>query len=91
FFGMGVVFGRGFGKQLDQDIQASDWYKEQPQLNRWIIKRVLDVTHHWWIGMLLVIYSGAEEVIWFGWGLVVDDLPDLPFRYGLLERNGDAE
>ena len=90
FFGMGIVFGRGFGKQLDQDIQEGTWFKAQPPLNQWIIKRVLDVTHHWWIGMMLVLYIPYEEAIWFGWGLVVDDIPDLPFRYNLLTRNGET-
>jgi hypothetical protein len=86
FFGMGIVFGRGFGKRLDQDIQASEWFMKQPELNKWIFKRLLDVTHHWWIGMLMVLYLPYEECIWFGWGLVVDDIPDLPFRYSGLER-----
>ena len=91
FFGMGIVFGRGFGKQLDQDIQESDWFKGLIPVVQWVIKRALNVTHHWWVGLLLVLYVPYEEAVWFGWGLVVDDLPDLPFRYGLLERNGVTE
>lgn len=95
WFLIGINFGRSFGKQLDQDIQGSDWYKNLHPNARWILKRVLDFTHHWWIGLLLVVYSyritwswwilRAEEIYWFGWGLFVDDLPDVPRRYPQLK------
>ena len=95
--GIGVAFGRGFGKQLDQDIQNSEWYKRQPEWFRWIFKRVLDVMHHWWIGAILWLYAPqisavfTQEIMWFGIGLLIDDLRDVPNlkrRYG---NNGDDD
>ena len=83
WFAMGITFGRGFGKQLDQDIQSSKWFKKRGYWTQWLLKRVLDVTHHWEIGILMVLYIPTVEVIWFGWGLVVDDLPDIPARFGI--------
>ena len=83
WFLMGVTFGRGFGKELDQTIQKSDWFKKQVLWKQEVIRRVLDVTHHFWIGLLLVNYFTLDEVVWFGWGLVVDDLPDIPARFGI--------
>lgn len=89
WFLIGINFGRGFGKSIDQDIQATEWYKNLSGIWQWLLKRLLDVTHHWWIGLLLVVYAYridwmllfAEEAYWFGWGLFVDDLPDVPRRY----------
>jgi hypothetical protein len=80
WFAMGVNFGRGFGKQLDQTIQSTDWFKRRGRFVQWFVRRVLDVTHHWWIGGLLMAYSGSVELFWFGAGLFVDDLPDIPRR-----------
>ena len=80
---MGITFGRGFGKDLDQSIQQT---KEFLALNWWqqkAVKIILDVTHHWWIGMLMVLYLPMEEAIWFGWGLILDDSVDIPARFGI--------
>ena len=98
WLGLGIVFARGFGKQLDQDIQTSMWFSTLNEVQQNILKRLLDVMHHWWMGLLLVIYATNSftligqavnvnaELVWFGWGMVVDDLPDIPFRYGVMER-----
>ena len=88
WFAMGFTFGRSFGKMLDQEIQETDWFKSQSRLRRWVIKRVLDFTHHWWIGGLLMVLAPlvmwnpmlSEVLFWFGAGLFVDDLPDIPSR-----------
>jgi len=95
FLLMGVFFGRAFGKQLDQDFQNSEWFKKQSKLVQEIICRLMDFTHHWWIGALLMIVFQNSPVItfqilslpqldfnifWFGVGLFVDDLPDIPPR-----------
>ena len=80
---MGITFGRGFGKDLDQSIQKT---KEFLALNWWqqkAVKITLDIFHHWWIGMLMVLYMPMEEAIWFGWGLIIDDAPDIPARLGI--------
>ena len=74
---IGATFGRGFGKRLDQDIQASEWFKCKPYWMRWILKRILDVTHHWWIGAIIGLYAAYPQAQAFGWGLFLDDLPDL--------------
>ena len=87
-FGMGLFFGRAFGKSLDQDIQGTDWFNQQSKLRQWIIKRLLDFLHHWWIGALLMILAPqitwnptlAQGLYWFGAGLFIDDLPDIPPR-----------
>ncbi len=42
--------------------------------------RTLDVAHHWWIGALIMVYIAVPELFWFGAGLFVDDLPDVPRR-----------
>ncbi len=84
WFLLGIQFGRSFGKKLDQDIQAGEWFKALDQWQQWILKRALDFFHHWWIGALMVLYLPQyQEVVWFGWGLIVDDLPDIPRRYGI--------
>ena len=81
WFGIGINFGRAFGKQFDQSVQRTDWFKRRQKWQQWIIKRLLDATHHWWIGALLMIYGvNIVEVVWFGAGLFVDDLPDVPRR-----------
>ncbi len=89
---LGIQFGRCFGKKLDYDIQNSEWFKQQHPLTQGIIKRLLDFTHHWWIGALLMIYitnplivlgltfNLDKEFYWFGAGLLLDDLPDIPQR-----------
>jgi hypothetical protein len=83
WFSFGICFARCFGKTLDQDIQNSEWFKALSELEQWIVEHLLDFTHHWWIGALLVLYGGRVEIIWFGWGLILDDLPDVPARFGI--------
>jgi len=90
---LGITFGRAFGKKLDLEIQETDWFKEKGKLAQWLLRRLLDFTHHWEIGLLLMVYFGyadlggaipwggyIPELYWFGYGLVIDDLPDLPAR-----------
>ncbi|GEM_PF-1417177 len=60
WMGIGMVFGRAFGKKLDFDIQQSEWFIRQPMWLRGLIRRLLDFLHHWWMGAFLGIY--------FGWG-----------------------
>lgn len=85
---MGITFAEGFGKQLDQDVQASPWYKGLTEMNRWIVKRLLDVTHHYWLGwgLMVVTQGNSDFFFYFGLGVMIDDLPDIPYRYGLRER-----
>lgn len=98
---LGANFGRSFGKKLDQGIQASEWFKSLDPLSKNFVKRVLDFTHHWWIGGLLWLYADAiavgrlsgyvTEIMFFGYGLLIDDLRDidnLKRRYGIGNTNG---
>jgi len=85
WFAMGINFGRAFGKRLDQEIQATEWFRNKPKWMKWILKRLLDAIHHWYIGALLMIYfPNVPELYWFGAGLFVDDLPDIPRRAKIL-------
>lgn len=89
---LGLQFGRSFGKKLDQDIQKSEWFKKQNWVIKGTIRRILDFTHHWWIGALIMLYATKpfilnnfnfninNEFFWFGAGLLLDDLPDIPRR-----------
>ncbi len=90
WFGIGLTFGRGFGKNLDQTIQKTNWYKALPAWQQWLVARCMDVAHHWWMGALLMVYVAVPELFWFGAGLFVDDLPDVPRRLkGLLLSKGN--
>jgi len=85
FFALGINFGRAFGKRLDLEIQSTQWFRKKPVWLRWILKRLLDAIHHWYIGALLMIYfPNVPELYWFGTGLFVDDLPDIPRRAKIL-------
>jgi hypothetical protein len=84
WLGIGLTFGRGFGKNLDQTIKKTEWFSRLPIWQQWFVARILDVTHHWWMGALIMAYVANTEVFWFGAGLLVDDLPDVPKRIRVL-------
>lgn len=97
YFLLGITFGSNIGKRLDQSIKYSDWFKSQDPVVQWVLEKVLDITHHWWVGLLMVIhmaplYTGDQYqmIYWFGWGLFADDAKDVQH---LLDRykntNGD--
>ena len=84
---IGMNFGRSFGKKMDYEIQQSKWFTGQPVWAQGIIKRILDFTHHWWIGAILWLYASAiteiihqphlvSEVLFFGLGIFIDDIRD---------------
>lgn len=77
---IGFTFARAYGKRLDQDIQASEWFQNLPGLQSWLVKHSLDFLHHWWIGALIMVYSPWEQLMFFGAGILLDDLPDIPRR-----------
>ena len=92
WFLLAISAGQSF-KDIDYDIQESDWYKALGSFTQRIIKHALDFLHHWWMGLFLAVYAediafilGGDPVIfyWFGWGLFVDDMPDVPKRHGIL-------
>ncbi len=84
---MGASFAREIGKNLDQDTQSSKRFQSLDPFTQKIVKKLLDFTHHWWIGWGIMILNVPESSWWFiGLGILIDDLPDIPYRYGLMER-----
>ncbi len=84
---IGMSFGRNFGKKLDYQIQETPFFKSLPGPLRGTIKRILDFTHHWWVGAIIWLYaplitsiwfwpSLQTEITWFGIGLFLDDIRD---------------
>lgn len=93
FLFLGIAFAEGFGKKLDYDIQQGGWFEKRKKWEKNIIKRTLNVTHHWWIGWGLMIIAielngtlVPPDLWYFGLGLLIDDIKDIPYRYGWKER-----
>ncbi len=79
WFIIGVMAGRAF-KGADQAVQKTAKFQASNPITRLAIKNTLNFLHHFWIGLLMVCYSPCEPITWLGWGLFVDDLPDVPRR-----------
>ena len=76
------MFGRAFGKNLDHTIKETPWFKDLSPFWRTIVENLLNFTHHFQYGLIMMIYwTNITEVYWFGYGLVVDDGPDIPKRF----------
>ncbi len=84
---IGMLFGRTFGKQLDYTLQQTKFFKGRDPFWQGMIKRLLDFTHHWWIGAIIWNYPHLivktlswptllPEVVFFGVGLFLDDIRD---------------
>jgi len=84
YFLIGFMAGRA-GALCDHQIKESEWYKKQCPSSQSIISALLDFTHHFWIGLLLMVEVPQAvlngRVYWFGMGLFVDDMPDIPARF----------
>lgn len=80
WFLIGFFAGRG-GAKTDNIIKESNWYKGLCGWQQKILNGILDFTHHFWMGMLLMTYALSPEMYWFGMGLFIDDLPDIPARF----------
>jgi len=90
-FSTGVAFGNA-GKNLDQTIKNTQWFKNRSGFVKWLISFLLDVTHHFQYGLALMLYAlvyidPIQHPIrfWllysFGFGLVVTDIKDIPPRF----------
>ena len=78
---IGFILARSF-KSVDHTIKESEWYKNLDEIGKFLVGGTLDFFHHFWIGMLLMVYyPHIEEVYYFGYGLFIDDLPDVPSRF----------
>jgi TRAP-type mannitol/chloroaromatic compound transport system permease small subunit len=76
------------GARIDWIVKQDPWYLNLSTTRRAIIDMILNMMHHWWMGLLLVLYTPWVETQWFGWGLASNDIPDIPTRivvkYGYL-------
>ena len=88
---IGFCLARAFGKKLDHTIKEQTWYTELDPLPKWFIGAILDFFHHFWIGLLIMIRIDPDQIVYifgepvsfyyFGWGIFIDDLPDIPERF----------
>lgn len=88
---IGFSFARAFGKQLDQLIKSQPNFIKLGTVSQWFIGSSLDFIHHFWIGLLLMtrfepstitmLYGFKVSLYYFGWGIFIDDLPDIPERF----------
>lgn len=78
---IGFMLARAF-KNIDHTIQETTGYKDLDPITQKFVAMLLDFLHHFWIGLLLMVYyPNTPEIYWFGYGLFIDDLPDLPARF----------
>ena len=83
WFLIGFFAGRA-GASCDNDIKDTEWFKARGKFTQKVIGALLDFTHHFWIGLLLMNYALdpiKTEMYWFGMGMFVDDMPDIPSRF----------
>lgn len=88
WFLLGIQFAYAFGSKLDYEMQQSDWFKKLEPAIQAALKRLMDFTHHWWIGGFLWLYASqiagwldlssyVTEIMFFGYGILVDDIRDI--------------
>jgi len=72
-----------FFKELDHELQETEPFKKLAEdksligiLKYRASKVALDLLHHWYIGLGLIIYSNTPILQWIGGGLLVADIPD---------------
>ena len=73
-----------FFKELDYSVQQTEWWsyfeEDQGDLRGILVYRFmrlcLDLTHHWYIGVFLNLYTSIPVLNWIGAGLFVADIPD---------------
>ena len=63
---MGFMFARAFGKQFDQVIHGTDWWATASDIEKFIVGGILNFFHHFWIGLLLMVYCPASRGIALG-------------------------
>jgi len=85
-FSIGYFMSRGF-KEIDHKVMETPWYSRRSPFTRWFVKQLLNVFHHFQIGILLIILSYhtqgfARSLLWrFGAAMVLDDAKDIPPRF----------
>lgn len=78
---IGFMFGRSFGKQLDHTLMEDPFIKNLRPVWQWLMGAILNFFHHFWIGLLLMVYFPDTWLYWVGFGLFIDDIPDVPKRF----------
>jgi len=85
-FGIGYWLSRSF-KEIDNKIMKTHWFKRKRGFTAWIIKQLLNVFHHFQIGIIIIIlsYKVGEPLrtfLWsFGAAMILDDIKDVPPRF----------
>lgn len=90
-FSTGVCMGNA-GKNFDNLVQNTQWFKNRSAVSKFLIKFILNVTHHFQYGLILMLYAkckidpNVHPVIYWtiyslGFGLVVTDIKDIPKRF----------
>jgi len=88
----GLVVGRAF-KKIDYEIQRIPAVTKSSRFKKFLIVATLNCIHHFQFGLALMYLAyyfkasgsigdhGFALIYSFGFGLVVDDAPDLPARF----------
>jgi len=96
---IGLMFARAFGKPLDYWIQRTSIYARLPRIGKLLVKSLANFLHHFWVGLLLMTYASLtafpNPVFWFGAGLFLADMPDVPERFrkyfrGFIDGEGNT-
>jgi hypothetical protein len=75
---IGFQAARAFSKRLDEDIlkQLEELKEKHPNLYRlrWLIERTLHFLHHYWLGLLCMVYfPRSHPLFWIGYGMFIED------------------
>jgi|Deesub1362B_J571_1020462.scaffolds.fasta_scaffold00060_91 hypothetical protein len=86
----GLVLGRSF-KKIDFEIKKTQKFMKSSKFKQYLISAALNSIHHFQFGLALMYFAyrfhgsigddGFTLMYSFGFGLVVDDAPDLPRRF----------
>ena len=89
-FGTGIALGNA-GKNFDRMVQETEWFSKLSTFYKWLVKTLLDVTHHFQYGLILMLYARIyletthPTLFWIvyslGFGVVVADIQDVPRRF----------
>ena len=84
---IGYLWGEAFSGFDGQVKYEFDWFKKFDRFTQWIITSILDVTHHFQWGLILILLVTLNDwfalhptigaiLRWVGWGLIVSDWKD---------------
>lgn len=76
---IGIQLGATFGKINQKGMGIDEYIKDHGKFKGWtrfVVERVLHFLHHYWLGLLLIIYypqHQTPELMWLGLGLFLED------------------